>query len=563
MIGAFWYLTRRSLANRLHRQLLRLKQPRYAIALLVGIAYLVFFIFGRPQPRGGSAAGMMQPLILVLGSLLVLVGVIRWWFFGGDRSALVFSAAEIQFLFPAPVSRNALIRWKLFRAQILILLNTLIWILITRRARTPLPIPLYVVSLWVLFTTLSLHRLGASLTRAGVLTHWKTGLRRLLLPLTLAVAGLLLLVVPIVRRWPELDAHCCGIEFWSLFKSILDLPPASIVFYPFRLVMTPVSAATIEQWTQAILPALGILALHFVWVIRSNAAFEEAAVQASAEQAERVAARKAARSGTAPTTRTWPQVRLGSNGWPGTAIVWKNLLAIVRGSLSRRMLMALVVIGIVSVVMLREQASLRQILGSMAVAFAGFLIVMGHNWVRNDLRQDLAHLALLRSYPLPGSTIVLAEVIGSTIALTVIQYLCLLVAWFGIRDDPTFSRYVTTSSLLVTIPSLLLVLNAIVLSIQNAGALLFPDWVRLDRVRPGGFETLGQNILTTVFTLLLTLAGLVIPVASGFLALALFNAMLGNAAYLGATLGFIAGAVGEIIVILGWMGRVFERTEPA
>lgn len=562
MIGAFWYLTRRSLANRLHRQLLRLKQPRYAIALLVGIAYLVFFIFGRPQPRGGSAAGLMQPLILVLGSLLVLVGVVRWWFFGGDRSALVFSAAEIQFLFPAPVSRNALIRWKLFRSQVLILINTLIWILITRRTRTPLPIPLYIVSLWVLFTTLSLHRLGASLTRAGVLIHWKTGLRRLALPLILAAAGIVLLVVPIVQRWPELDSQCCGVAFWSLLKSVLDQPPASIVFFPFRLVMTPVAAATVAQWSSAILPALGILVIHFVWVIRSHAAFEEAAVQASAEQAERVAQRKAARSGAAPTTRTWPQVRLGSSGWPGTAIVWKNLLAIVRGSLSRRMLVGLLILGIVSIITLREQASLMQIVGSMGFAFAGFLIIMGHNWIRNDLRQDLAHLALLRSYPLPGSTIVLAEVIASTIALTVVQYLCILIAWFGIRDDPTLGRYLTTASVLVTIPALLLVFNAIVLSIQNTGALLFPDWVRFDRVRPGGFETLGQNILTTAFTLLLTLAGLVIPVACGFLALALFRGMLGNTTYLAATLGFVVGAVAEIIVMLGWMGRIFERSEP-
>jgi hypothetical protein len=505
----------------------------------------------------------MQPLILVLGSLLVLAGVVRWWFFGGDRSALVFSAAEIQFLFPAPVSRNALIRWKLFRSQVLILINTLIWILVTRRTRTPLPIPLYVVSLWVLFTTLSLHRLGASLTRAGVLIHWKTGLRRLGLPLLLALTGIVLLIVPIVRRWPELDSHCCGVGFWSLLKSVLDQPPASIVFFAFRLVMTPVSAATVAQWSSAILPALGVLVVHFVWVIRSNAAFEEAAVQASAEQAERAAQRKAARSGAAPTTRTWPHVRLKSSGWPGTAIVWKNLLAIVRGSLSRRMLVGLLIFGIVSMVTLREQASLLQIVGSMGLAFAGFLIILGHNWIRNDLRQDLAHLALLRSYPLPGSTIVLAEVIASTIALTVVQYLCILIAWFGIQSDPTFGRYLTTSSVFVTVPLLLLVLNAIVLSIQNTGALLFPDWVRFDRVRQGGFETLGQNILTTAFTLLLTLAGLVIPVASGFLALALFRGMLGNTAYFAATLGFVVGAVAEIIVILGWMGRIFERTEPS
>jgi energy-converting hydrogenase Eha subunit A len=55
----------------------------------------------------------------------------------------------------------------------------------------------------------------------------------------------------------------------------------------------------------------------------------------------------------------------------------------------------------------------------------------------------------------------------------------------------------------------------------------------------------------------------VIPAAGPFLALALSRRMLGNTAYCAATLGFVVGAVAEIIVILGWMGRIFERTEPS
>jgi hypothetical protein len=124
------------------------------------------------------------------------------------------------------VSRAALIRWKLLRSQILILINTLLWIFITRRARPPLPFPIYLVSLWVLFTTLSLHRLGAALTRAGIRTHWKTGLRRQWVVIAIAVAAVVALVVPLVSQWPALMDRCCGLEFWTLLgtSSIGSLP---------------------------------------------------------------------------------------------------------------------------------------------------------------------------------------------------------------------------------------------------------------------------------------------------------------------------------------------------
>jgi hypothetical protein len=186
---------------------------------------------------------------------------------------------------------------------------------------------------------------------------------------------------------------------------------------------------------------------------------------------------------------------------------------------------------------------------------------MGHNWIRSDLRQDLAHLALLKSYPLRGRAIVRAEVTASTLALTTLQYSFVLVAWYCLHRVSSYEPYFTPLSLLFTIPGLLLVLNGMILTIQNAGALLFPDWVRFDRVRPGGFETLGQNILTTAFTFLLTLAGLVLPVALGALALALLKGPLGSGAYLPAGLAFAAVAVAEIIALLEWMGHVFERTE--
>ena len=70
-------------------------------------------------------------------------------------------------LFPAPLSRNALIGYKLTRAQMAVIINVLIWVFILRRGGTVLPAAMRALAIWVLFSTLNLHRLGAALVRAG------------------------------------------------------------------------------------------------------------------------------------------------------------------------------------------------------------------------------------------------------------------------------------------------------------------------------------------------------------------------------------------------------------
>ena len=44
--------------------------------------------------------------------------VAKWWLVGSSNSALAFSNAELQFLFPAPMSRRQLVLYKVWRLQI-------------------------------------------------------------------------------------------------------------------------------------------------------------------------------------------------------------------------------------------------------------------------------------------------------------------------------------------------------------------------------------------------------------------------------------------------------------
>jgi hypothetical protein len=562
MGSAFWFLMRRSARNRIISQLNRLKEPRYAIALLVGFGYLYFFLFSRPMtPPGGASRFQFMSIIPLLGTIGLFIAVARWWAIGGDHRALSNSPAEIQFLFPAPIERKALIQWKLLRWQILIVINALIWMLIARRTRPPIPVPLYVVSIWVMFSTLAMHRLGSALTKAGIVTHWRTGLRRQAIPLLLVVAAVGSVMYAVSNSWPGLKASCCGREFWPLLEDALRQPAAAVVLFPFHLMMAPVGAVTISAWGTALVPAVGLLLLHYAWIMRSQVAFEEAAIRASAETADRLARFRGQKKVTPRKAgRTLP---LKPTGWPGTAIVWKNTIAITRGSFVRSAVIALAIVtAIVAATLGSDYATATAAaIGSSCLALAAILSFLGPTWIRNDLRSDMNFLSVLRSYPLSGRTIVAAEIIGSTLALTGLQLVLAIVAYAGLTSSVQWDRYGSTELILLLAIPCALVVNAIGMTIQNAAALLFPSWVRFDHARPGGFETLGQNIVSSLFTVFLSVLALAGPGLTGWFLWERLVGYLGVWTFLPVVAGVILVGGIELRALLAWLGRVFERTE--
>src|SRR4030095_8240768 len=111
------------------------------------------------------------------------------WTFGSERRALAFSPAEVTFLFPAPLTRRALIHYKIARLQLLIVLNVAIWPLLLSR-QTGVAGWRRAVALWVLLSTIALHRTGAALVRRSVAEHGAFGVRRRVVSLTLLCVGI-------------------------------------------------------------------------------------------------------------------------------------------------------------------------------------------------------------------------------------------------------------------------------------------------------------------------------------------------------------------------------------
>jgi hypothetical protein len=208
--------------------------------------------------------------------------------------------------------------------------------------------------------------------------------------------------------------------------------------------------------------------------------------------------------------------------------------------------------------------ALLEIVGWLAAMWAGFLLVLGPQWVRNDLRTDLARLALLRSYPLRGKTVVGAETASSTAVLTVLQLglvgIAYLAFWGGEVPDPSPElRTAALAAAVVLLPAI----NFLAMLIQNGAALLLPAWVRVGPDRPIGVEALGHNMLV-MSGFVVILAGLLLAPAAvaGAVFLGL-EPVSGWWAVAPAAVGALGVAALEARVLLSRLGRVFETTDPS
>jgi hypothetical protein len=561
MIDALLYLTGTSVWNRLALQAKRLRQPRYALALLLGAGYFWLFLL-RPSVQPGRAPTSLwndAETVAAVGVLLLMLG---GWVFSGEPQALAFSQAEVQFLFPAPLTRRGLIGYKLFRGQLVILFNAVIWVFVLRRSGSVLAAPLRLVGTWLLFTNLSLHRLGAALVRTSLIEHGRAGIRRQLPAIILGGASAVAVLLILRDAVPSIRAARAG-EVSHAIEAAAQLPAARVLLFLPRIIIRPSFAQTSSAWLLAAWPALVMLVVQLVWVIQSDVAFEETAILASAERARRIDARRrrGARASVENRGKVKRTLPLAPTGAPTVAIMWKNLLLLMR----TKRVGSIVGLALMSVVFALPAAESRGIdarfVAIAALVLVLLLIVLGSRVLQNDLRQDTEHLATLKTLPLTGSRLVAAEVASSALPIAVLQLLLVIAAFaLTMRDVTIEIPYATRTFMLSLAPIVLLAVNATTVTIQNGAALLFPGWVKPTPIMGGGIEAMGQGILATGVLLLMFVIAL-LPASAVAAVVWRVCSSLPN----GWVFAILAGAAGLLVeawwAILG-LGRRFDRLEP-
>jgi ABC-2 type transport system permease protein len=567
VIQAFLYLTLCSLRNRVARRFRRLRQPRYLAGLAAGLGY-VYFAVVRNQLRAARQGGdlfangafaAVAPGIVVGWGLALWLIVVAAWFWPSGGPPMKFTGAEVQFLFTAPVARRQILHYKLLRSQLGVVFGVLIAALFSGAATAAASGRwTFLVGGLLLFSTLRLHFLGIAFSRESLRGGRSVPVRAWIPPAVTAVLSVLILA-PFGVHARELWHLGAGAgwppAFGPLLLQIARAQPAATGLWPFAALVAPIVSPPGRVFLAAAMSTLALLALNYWWVLQSDAVLAEAVVSAEKQRAGsswRV---------PAPVARRAP-FNLAPTGRPEIALAWKNLILLGRFASPRTLIWMLLPIAIMSVAFGSTGAG--GALAWVALLFAGLVTVLGPHAMRNDLRHDMPRLAVLKTWPVGGTTLLVGELLGPAAVLSVLVWTSLAVAlglstgrgwsWVSFADRAAFAVVAALAAPVLIGAQLLL---------QNAAVILFPGWIPSGGARPRGIEAMGQQMLMFAGSLLALAVGVLPAAAVSLLAGLVLYMLVGFAGLIAAGIPFAAVLLIESALLAVLLGRVLERTEPS
>lgn len=568
--GALFFYQFHSWKNRLLLRIKRLRQPKYLFGAIVGGLYVYWYFF-RPFLTDKGLKMSVLPaeyhdLAEMIGAVLLMGVVLLIWIIPHQRASIAFTEAEIAFLFPAPVSRRTLIHFKLLKSQAGILFLAFVFALLGRSLGGGLLIR--VIGWWVLMSIVNLHMLGSSFAMTRLMDRGiSSGKRRFFILGTVGVliSGFIYWYWSVIPSPKETDFSANG-ALVNYLRQLLGSGPLPWVLFPFRLVVAPYLTPTLGKCFLALMPALILMVLHYIWVIRSNVAFEEASVDAARKIAERLAAVK---SGNWQALQVPKKVKrepfvLRPWGQPAVALLWKNLIS-AGGIFSARSLFLIgyfvVMGGFLCASLIRHGG-----IGLMFVAFLAFLLMMslflGPQMLRQDFRQDLLCADILKGYPIPGWQVALGELSAPVAILSGVQWLLILLA--VIFCPASLSQHEISVPMRLSVgfgaALLLPLIDFITISIPNAAVLIFPAWFQLGKDAAHGIEVMGQRLILMFGQLFVVILSLV-PAAALFAGVYfILSGLLGSVPTIViSSLAAAALLLGEAWLITKGLGKRFEQ----
>jgi hypothetical protein len=533
----------------------------------------------------------MDEILLLAGAAALAAAALLTWLFRKGQPSLGLSEAEIQFLFPAPVSRRALLHYALLKAQAPVLLSAFILTVVSSRRGIGAAV-LTGAGLWLLLTAVHFHNLALAFTKA----RWnelRPASRRASKIAAFAVSGSALGIL-VVTFWVGLLAAGSGpgrgaLSLGGLVAALRSGPFGSApltLLAPFRWTLAPLLAPTARAFFVALPPALGLLGILYACVALTAVRFEEATLSQASRRAALRARRDSGRLEALPSEKRRGTVPFALAPWgrPEVAIVWKNLLAWNRTSLRRQAAIAASLAAALfsaSALLATPSADAAAAIGSAScLALTVLLALTAPLGFRIDLRGDLEYATVLRTWPLKAERLVLAELGapaavavlygwgGIAIALAIAAGRAVRTALLGAAVAPPpasapFLRFEALVPVALTVAVFLPALVVAALVVQNACVLAFPAWFPAGRRRAVGLEQTGLRMLSFLGTsLVLGLALIPAALLAGPLIFFAFKPLglwcLPLAALL-AALPILAEAAAGVFLL----ARLLERFDPA
>ena len=569
MLHASLYIIVCSARNRARMRLRRLREPRYLIGAVVGVAYLYFSLFGRLRsartnavrarrgrglPGLSAVPGLVAAAPALTGIGLLVVAIISW-LAPFDSGLLDFSEAETQFLFPAPVSRRQLLMHRLLRSQIGLLFGAVVIGVAVPSASGSGRLGLG-VAMWFLLVTGKIYYTGVSLVRARIRAAGG-GQSVLAWAAPAAMLAAAAIVASALTRAFLAAPPSALRDVLRLVEEVSLQPLPRIVLWPFIALTRPMFAASPAAYVTALSGAAAVLGAAVVWMLKSDEAFHDAADDA---------ARRRGRQPQGPQAVTY---RARATGWtlaptgrPEGAFVWKAAMQTLRIVGKRGLArIAALVIALTMIVTSAGREGPAATLAGFAITAAIFAILMAPQLIRIDIRQDLQHLELLKTWPVRASAVVRGELLWPGILITA-------VAWTMIAVATTLSGTVVPRmevgwrvglgmAMAIVAPALVFAQ----LTVHNAVALVFPAWVPLGNQRARGLDAMGQRLIMLGATWLLLIVMALPGAVAGAAAWFALGWLFGAAALIPAAVVCCAIIVVEVLLATEALGPIYERLD--
>lgn len=569
VVGAFAYLQVMSLYNNLRQRLLRLRQPKYLVGALAGIAYMYVFVFRHMLQAGRGSAGLSLPAnalgdVATLAAMVLALLMVLDWLFSGDEAKLGFSETEIDFLFPAPLTRTTLIQLNLLRSQLGIFFSAFLLGVLLRRGSPLTGHPLqYAAGLWLLLSMCRLHMLAGAFSRnrlAGLgLRAWPRRLAVVVVALLAAFACWWSLRAQL--HWPAGDAGADLTAVRAWFRGIAGTAPLSWLLMPFQWAVAPIFAPDTAAFLRTLPPALALLVVHYAWVVRAQVSFEEATIAHASRRALRKAAMRNGRlRERGPTKPRSEPFQLAASGRAPFAFLWKGLIAAGPLYCLRSWAVACVAV-VLGVRWLGADPAMKPALvalGAAGLMIAAWGLLLGPMLMQRGLQRTLLYLDILKATPLRGRQIALGEIMTPSAImifglwlLLLVSVLCFVATGGRAGFTPTVIAAAGAGVALLVPP-----LCGLMLCVPFAATLYFPAWISPQKGGGRGVEVMGQRMIFMA-GYMLTLAVVMLPAAVlGGLCFLLANWLAGMA------VGTLAAAVCACAVLaleLDWAVSLLGR----
>jgi len=600
MIGVLVHLQWVQLKGRVVRSIRLLRQPKYLVGFIVGAAWMGSWVV-RPllksrlhfeSPQTSQLAMALIPAIHQFVALFVTVALPLPWLLPWGRLGLPFRESELTMLLQAPLSRRQVIQYGLLKSEAGVLLSAFILPLLVGTGGLFARL-LMGCGTWIFFEFWHLNG------------KWRAmfNLRQTEVPAALARTRRLaltmgLLVFYATLAWSltsflaQLGAELGGMDREKVVGALTALtwPPLLVVLStPARWLTAPMFAGGVPAFLVAAVPMLLAIGVQREVVLRSKARFEESALEhATKEEAKKSPTQRFAKISS--RARTKRPFALDRRGPPEVALVLKNAIRVSRARWTRVAYVGAALwigIALLPALLRLHNVTYGVLAGFGAVSMIVLPLFAGMTW-NNDLRTELAHIELVRTWPVPASRFVLAEVLspailsfagatfGAGVVLTSLFGSRLREALTGERSNlvllPKGGEFMGVDTLLATVvlvASVLPMAAAVSFfssALQNLATLFVPAWMAHSADRSQGVAAFGQRM---VFSAALALALLLALIPSALLvgAAAVVQWWLGIpwSAWALPIWGVLAAAPQ---FALGWLivqvaGRLWERLDPS